>query len=386
MPFKSKAQQRWMYANKPKMAKEWAAETDFKHLPARAKHKKKKSEGGYLRGKKCMSCGGKMQGGGPLLDPHLGDAQDPWGGVPSVPQLNLPQYNPNDLQAAISQGLIAPPRDFDSAQQAYDFYNRPQPKRMNWPWNNRTPGPNTALLGMKAAQNVLGFIGGAKERRRQDNYMYDQFDQMGQIDPVPVSNFQPNPYNMYARFGGSLRRYQIGGMMKGDIDTNIGRRPITAQDVERMSTFAAQRRAPGSVPMSGDQVSYPGDTLTANQIPSAAIQATRAYGKPDLMGVGVHDKGEPFFINAGQRQGQMLQYRLAPQDIDRINQYAKGHPLLTANFDDNYLPAPSKFRKGGWIQKAVNPAHKGFCTPMSKPTCTPRRKALARRFKAMAKD
>jgi len=34
-----------------------------------------------------------------------------------------------------------------------------------------------------------------------------------------------------------------------------------------------------------------------------------------------------------------------------------------------------------WIQKAVNPSHKGYCTPMTKPTCTPRRKALAKRFK-----
>ena len=35
-----------------------------------------------------------------------------------------------------------------------------------------------------------------------------------------------------------------------------------------------------------------------------------------------------------------------------------------------------------WIQKAVNPKHKGYCTPMTKPTCTPRRKALAKRFKS----
>jgi len=48
-------------------------------------------------------------------------------------------------------------------------------------------------------------------------------------------------------------------------------------------------------------------------------------------------------------------------------------------------------KKGGavkddkWMQKAVNPAHKGYCTPMSKPTCTPKRKALARTFKAIAK-
>jgi len=51
----------------------------------------------------------------------------------------------------------------------------------------------------------------------------------------------------------------------------------------------------------------------------------------------------------------------------------------------------TQYKKGGavkdknWIQDAVNPKHKGFCTPMSKPTCTPKRKALARTFKAMAK-
>jgi hypothetical protein len=49
-------------------------------------------------------------------------------------------------------------------------------------------------------------------------------------------------------------------------------------------------------------------------------------------------------------------------------------------------------KKGGatkdknWIQKAVNPAHKGYCTPMTKPTCTPKRKALAMTFKKMAKN
>ena len=46
--------------------------------------------------------------------------------------------------------------------------------------------------------------------------------------------------------------------------------------------------------------------------------------------------------------------------------------------------------KGGktdkkWIQKAVNPKHKGYCTPMTKKTCTPARKALARTFKKKAK-
>lgn len=45
MPFKSKAQQKWMFANKPKMAKEWADETpDIKKLPKKVKPKKRKAK------------------------------------------------------------------------------------------------------------------------------------------------------------------------------------------------------------------------------------------------------------------------------------------------------------------------------------------------------
>lgn len=36
-----------------------------------------------------------------------------------------------------------------------------------------------------------------------------------------------------------------------------------------------------------------------------------------------------------------------------------------------------KSKKGNWIQHAVNPKHKGYCTPMSKPTCTGHRRAFA---------
>ena len=34
-----------------------------------------------------------------------------------------------------------------------------------------------------------------------------------------------------------------------------------------------------------------------------------------------------------------------------------------------------------WVQKAIDKDHEGFCTPMTKKTCTPHRKALAKRFK-----
>lgn len=41
-----------------------------------------------------------------------------------------------------------------------------------------------------------------------------------------------------------------------------------------------------------------------------------------------------------------------------------------------------EYGKGGkWIQGAVNPAHKGYCTPMTKSTCTGRRRAFAQTMK-----
>ena len=76
----------------------------------------------------------------------------------------------------------------------------------------------------------------------------------------------------------------------------------------------------------------------------------------------------------------------------------RGYPgKIRSSKDQGYTPVGerepdrTKFKKGGstdkkWIQKAVNPKHKGYCTPMSKPTCTPKRKALDRTFKKMAKN
>jgi len=37
-----------------------------------------------------------------------------------------------------------------------------------------------------------------------------------------------------------------------------------------------------------------------------------------------------------------------------------------------------------WMQD-LDPEHKGYCTPMTKKTCTPKRKALAKRFKKAAR-
>ena len=74
-------------------------------------------------------------------------------------------------------------------------------------------------------------------------------------------------------------------------------------------------------------------------------------------------------------------------DEARMGRIDKKLGILPA--DDHYQSGGrTGFKKGTdkkWIQKAVNPKHKGYCTPMTKKTCTPARKALARTFKKKAK-
>ena len=67
-----------------------------------------------------------------------------------------------------------------------------------------------------------------------------------------------------------------------------------------------------------------------------------------------------------------------------VNQYGGGQDQEVDN--SQWMGMSMNEKDDNWIQKAVDPAHKGYCTPMTKDTCTPRRKALAKRFKAGIED
>lgn len=69
---------------------------------------------------------------------------------------------------------------------------------------------------------------------------------------------------------------------------------------------------------------------------------------------------------------------VSPGDMDPsiMNAFMQMGGQLVFDADNDFM------KKGGnWIKDAVNPAHKGYCTPMTKSTCTPRRKAFAMTMK-----
>lgn len=74
------------------------------------------------------------------------------------------------------------------------------------------------------------------------------------------------------------------------------------------------------------------------------------------------------------------------QDMHRETGMKNGGTFQFGNWfqDGGYADSDGDgdmMKKGGWIKDAINPKHKGYCTPMTKSTCTPRRKAFAQTMK-----
>jgi hypothetical protein len=67
-------------------------------------------------------------------------------------------------------------------------------------------GQNNPYFAMRNVELGLGLLSGNMDRNRQNQYMRDQYSQLGQPDPTPIENFQPNPFSLYAKFGGSLHK------------------------------------------------------------------------------------------------------------------------------------------------------------------------------------
>ena len=101
-------------------------------------------------------------------------------------------------------------------------------------------------------------------------------------------------------------------------------------------------------------------------------------------------------LNRGYNKGGRIGFRKGKGVIPKRSQPPHKETTIPSRLDSQRknirLKAEhaSGLKKGGkadkkWIQKAVDPKHKGYCTPMTKKTCTPARKALARTFKKKAK-
>jgi hypothetical protein len=210
MPFKSKAQMKACFATNGFNGKidcdEWAKDTDTKSLPD-----KKKEEGGYnmYRPKDCKKCGGKMQRGGEMYDQRQRDEMRAY--LESLqnqqlldtappPIADTPQMGQDRIAEGIQKGIIQAPQGYNPNQFDYTTQN-PAPTPPKNPYQTL----QNVGIGIMGARTALGFLSGAVERRRQNQYDYTQQTALGQMNPMQASDFQPNPYSLYAKYGGNLK-------------------------------------------------------------------------------------------------------------------------------------------------------------------------------------
>ena len=85
---------------------------------------------------------------------------------------------------------------------------------------------------LSTATTGLEWLSGIVERNRQNQYQQNQFSTLGQLDGMPISNFQPSAYNLYSKYGGSISKYRKGGLTPNDArqilhDKEVKNHPLT---------------------------------------------------------------------------------------------------------------------------------------------------------------
>lgn len=290
-------------------------------------------------------------------------------------------------------------------------------------------GPFNMLESLDMFNFGLTKLAENMQNREQQRYQ-DQM-QLLQNQPVVLDLTNEQQY-------GNPTAYQIGGVVPPDLSyisptfdmPTIPSAAISSMGSGATSTGSAIQPNIQMSPEIGDYANkankylstkFPKSNISGEMLAQGAAQAYQRFGKivpvelalAQLQIEGYLAKGNknkpqrtknPF--NVGNTDsGDTVSYNNVQDGINKYYSLLAGNYLkkrspqeLLQNFvnssGNRYSTAPDyeeqlgsimsnmKLKKGGWIKGAINPSHKGFCSPMTKKTCTPKRKALARRFKS----
>ncbi len=137
-----------------------------------------------------------------------------------------------------------------------------------------------------------------------------------------------------------------------------------------------------------------GDKITRASIEHNLVQDQKMREQDEAeLSDKIYSNGGSVYIRPRDKKAFIPAAKRAGMDVEEyMNQLTEkkfgdggmigGNMPENSNADDeeNSLPV-YMYGKGGWIKGAVNPAHKGYCSPMTKSTCTPHRKAFAMTMK-----
>lgn len=224
----------------------------------------------------------------------------------------------------------------------------------------------------------VGPDGGATDMKI---YSADQSKQQAYADALKQRS--DASYNMYSAtpISRNPKTYAYGGEIGGEDPMKPAKKlPVyNDQTLKEDTDFARkfiERRTGPSFLASNTTVGKVGDPRVQFEYANPQMLDTVPKATSLPTGVKIDDV---FQTNTGQ-YGYMHPQNGSFIVVDPgviYGRYGQKKDAPVAKLEDGGVIA----KDGHWIQKAVNPKHKGYCTPMTKKTCTPKRKALAKTFK-----
>lgn len=213
----------------------------------------------------------------------------------------------------------------------------------------------------------LAGIGNEMENNRQDQYRYEQMAMMGRPDYASPEQYQPNPYSLYAKYGGSLKKYQEGGRLVQQVPT--GYQPLKTEGNRQyygmqQQVNAAQNVIPTKNPAQYEQSLIqkfqngldPNAAAGAGLISKDNVARFMPYYKKDIVYTEKtpvpqqQEQEAPWYQNAAFREnvfnnsGHMVGYTRVPSRNTRLLNEAGGidtsmqdvefAPVVTGNVDN----------------------------------------------------
>lgn len=243
------------------------------------------------------------------------------------------------------------------------------------------PGWGTAVGAVAGA--AVGLINGKKDQRH-DNTMRSALQQRQQQaemsasrailanDPGKQTGYQD--VSMFASGGAMgedpkrniLRTSVMGTSDVGNMQSSLSRRPTNLLDNVNY-TLTHQGGRNKTTPMQLDP--------NESQLMTDAVLWSK---RSDMQGKGPSEIIGSYF-NRPIHQGNAVDSLRG--SLNQINHGALSDynitPDISVTDQTQDIKGLAMHGKGGWIKGAVNPAHKGYCTPMTKSTCTGHRRAFA---------
>ncbi len=126
----------------------------------------------------------------------------------------------------------------------------------------------------------------------------------------------------------------------------------------------------------------PAKSVVQQQAAGAALAAKRGETSPASLKGASKEMYDSMSANELEKFASTSHEHLPQRKEEMIREYIKNYIKECMDSNTAESEEGELYETDKWIQKAINPDDKGDCTPMSKPSCTPHKKALARRFKS----